>query len=82
MAIDKLLPRYLNTDDDERIITSFQMSDAQNLRVSVDDDGDALLIKNAYGNEDISGTIENGTMPTGTNVTIGSLADETKGPRS
>ena len=55
------------------------MSDAQNLRVSVDDDGDALLIKNAYGNEDISGTIENGTMPTGTNVTIGSLADETKG---
>ena len=79
MAIDKLLPRYLNTDDDERIITSVQMSDAQNLRVSVDDDGDALLIKNAYGNEDISTTIENGTMPTGTNVTIGSIADETKG---
>ena len=79
MAIDKLLPRYINTDDDERIITSVQMSDAQNLRVSVDDDGDALLIKNAYGNQDISGTIENGTMPTGTNVTIGSIGDETKG---
>tara|TARA_R110001583_G_scaffold23353_6_gene86410 strand:- start:52 stop:5130 length:5079 start_codon:yes stop_codon:yes gene_type:complete len=79
MAIDKLLPRYLNTDDDERIITSVQMSDAQNLRVSVDDDGDALLIKNAYGNQDISGTIENGTMPTGTSVTIGSISDETKG---
>ena len=79
MAIDKLLPRYLNTDDDERIITSVQMSDAQNLRVSVDDDGDALLIKNAYGNTLISGTITNGTMPTGTNVTIGSIGDETKG---
>ena len=49
-SIDKLIPRYLNTDDDERLIKNIEMTDAQNLRISVDVERDALVVKNAYGN--------------------------------
>ena len=76
-SIDKLIPRYLNTDDDERLVKNVEMTDAQNLRISVDVERDALVIKNAYGNVARSSTLENGSMPVGTNVTIGSVADET-----
>jgi hypothetical protein len=41
MAIDKLLPRYLNKDDDARILKSIEMLDALNVRVSQDADGNA-----------------------------------------
>ena len=75
-SIDKLLPRSLNQDDDERLIKSTEMTDAQNVRVSVDVERDALVLKNAWGNTLRSGTIENGTMPGGTNVTIGSIGDD------
>ncbi len=42
-SIDKLIPRYLNTDDDERLVKNVEMTDAQNLRVSVDVERDALV---------------------------------------
>ena len=76
-SIDKLIPRYLNTDDDERLVKNVEMTDAQNLRISVDVERDALVIKNAYGNVARSTTLENGSMPAGTNKAIGSVADET-----
>ena len=76
-SIDKLIPRYLNTDDDERLIKNIEMTDAQNLRISVDVERDALVVKNAYGNVARSSTLENGSMPNGTNVAIGSIADDT-----
>lgn len=76
-SIDKLIPRYLNTDDDERLIKNIEMTDAQNLRISVDVERDALVVKNAYGNVARSSTLQNGTMPAGTNVAIGSVADDT-----
>lgn len=76
-SIDKLIPRYLNTDDDERLIKNVEMTDAQNLRISVDVERDALVVKNAYGNVARSSTLENGSMPNGTNVAIGSVADDT-----
>ena len=75
-SIDKLLPRSLNQDDDERLITSTQMTDAQNIRVSVDSNEDALILKNAWGNTHRSATIENGSMPAGQNTTIGSVGDD------
>ena len=74
--IDKLLPRSLNTDDDERLIKSTQMTDAQNIRVSVDVEEDALVLKNAWGNTLRSSSIENGSMPSGVNVAIGAVADD------
>lgn len=76
-SVDKLIPRYLNTDDDERLVKSVEMTDAQNLRISVDVERDALVIKNAYGNVARSSSLENGSMPAGTNKVIGSVADET-----
>jgi len=76
-SIDKLIPRYLNTDDDERLVKNVEMTDAQNLRVSVDVERDALVIKNAYGNVARSSTLQNGSMPNGTNKTIGSVTDDT-----
>jgi len=75
-AIDKLLPRSLNQDDDERLVKSTEMTDAQNIRVSVDANEDALVLKNAWGNIHRSATIENGTMPAGTNIVIGAIGDD------
>lgn len=75
-SINKVLPRSLNQDDDERLVTRTEMTDAQNIRVSIDADGQALVLKNAWGNTHQSATIENGSMPAGTNVTIGSIGDD------
>ena len=75
-SIDKLLPRSLNQDDDERLVKATEMTDAQNVRVSVDVEKDSLVLKNAWGNTLRSGTIQNGSMPSGTNVTIGSVGDD------
>ena len=72
-SIDKLLPRSLNQDDDERLVTSTQMTDAQNVRVSIDANEDALVLKNSWGNIQRSATIENGSMPAGQNYCIGGL---------
>ena len=75
-SIDKIIPRYLNSDDDERLIKRTEMVDAQNVRVSVDSEIDAQVLKNAWGNISRADTIENGTIPAGTNVVIGTVADE------
>ena len=77
--INKLLPRYLNTDDDERLIKRSEMTDAQNIRVAVDVEKDSLVLKNAWGNTLRSGTIENGSALTGTSVTIGVVSDDNAG---
>jgi len=76
MAIDKLTPRYLNKDNDERLIKSMEMTDALNVRISTEDDGDGLVIKNAYGNTEVSLVTE---LPDGTNKVIGSVAVESTG---
>lgn len=75
-SIDKLLPRSLNQDDDERLVTSTQMTDAQNVRVSIDANEDALVLKNSWGNIQRSATIENGSMPAGQNYCIGGVGDD------
>ena len=75
-SVDKLLPRSLNVDDDERLISRTEMTDAQNVRVSIDGEENALVLKNAWGNTNRAATIENGSMPAGTNVTIGSVGDD------
>ena len=73
MAVQKLTPRYLNKDDDERLVKATEMTDALNVRVSSDDNGDALVLKNAYGNTEIT---LNTALPAGTNKVIGSVASE------
>ena len=77
-SINKLLPRSLNTDDDERLIQATEMTDAQNIRVSIDAEEDALVLKNSWGNVQRSATIENGSFPAGQNVCIGAVGDDTR----
>ena len=66
MAIDKLIPRYLNLDDDERLVQSMQMTDNLNVDISVDDANDAGVIKQAKGNRVATPAHSvDGTIPTG-----------------
>lgn len=70
MAIDKLIPRYLNKDDDYLLVKSVEMVDALNVQMSDDEAGNAGVIKNALGNVEVSGD----ALPTGTNTVIGTTA--------
>ena len=81
MPIDKLQPQFLNLDDDERLISKVEMSDAQNVRTSVDAAGNALVLRNAVGNFSRSedANILNGSMPAGTNITVGTCMAERLG---
>lgn len=76
MAVHKLTPRYLNKDDDERLIKSTEMTDAINVRISTDENGDSLVLKNAYGNTAVD---LDSSLPAGTNKVIGSVSDEQLG---
>jgi hypothetical protein len=68
--IDKL--DYLNKDDDA-LVKSVEMTDALNVRLSADTDGDEGVIKNAFGNSAVSFRTGNNwqglphALPAGTN---------------
>jgi hypothetical protein len=49
MAINKIVPQYLNKDDDERLVKQVEMVDAINVRVSPDAGGNSGVIKNILG---------------------------------
>lgn len=80
MAIEKLVPRYLNLDDDPRLIKNMEMTDAINVRISATEEGTEGVIKNAFGNEAVP--FKNGNnwqgkthaLPAGENFVI-SVAD-------
>ena len=76
MAIDKLTPRYLNKDSDERLVKNVEMTDALNLRISTEDDGDGIVIKNAYGNVAKGFNI---APASGTSKVVGSVSHEQLG---
>lgn len=75
MAIDKLLPRYLNKDDDSRIVKSIEFVDALNVRVSQDDSGNAGVIKNVEGNTVVSYNSSADTLPAGGNRVVGHVTN-------
>lgn len=54
MAIDKLIPRYINKEDDARLVKAVEMTDALNIRISSSANNNANVIKNAYGNTAVS----------------------------
>lgn len=74
MAIDKLIPRYLNKDDDYLLVKSVEMVDALNVQMSDDEGGNAGVIKNALGNVLVSSAASGDVLPTGTNTVIGTTA--------
>ena len=78
MAIDKIVPKYLNKEDDVRLVKNVEMTDALNVRISADMNGDGGVIKNAYGNSEVS--FRSGdSLPAGTNEVIGNIADTQSG---
>lgn len=78
MPIDKLIPQYLNRDDDERILKSFEMIDALNVRISHEEDGDAGVIKNVEGNKLVlpKDDVEDALPSSGKNRCIGVCESE------
>lgn len=77
MATDKLIPQYLNRDDDERILKSYEMIDALNVRVSHEEDGDAGVIKNVEGNQSVAAKSAADAIPAvGLNKVIGAVSSE------
>ena len=71
MAIDKLTPRYLNNDSDQKVIQGTEFFDANNIRVTSDKGGNGGVIKNIKGNTSIPlGT----SLPAGQNKVIGTYA--------
>lgn len=77
MPIDKLLPQYLNQDEDARLIKPVEMVDALNVRIDHDGDGDSGVLKNVQGNEAVPARGANDAIPTeGENRIIGSVSSE------
>ncbi len=78
MAIDKLTPRYLNFEDDERLVKRVEMTDAVNVRIDSDDDGNAGVVKNVAGNTLITFIENDAGIPSGDNKVIGSVHNNGK----
>lgn len=76
MGINTLTPRYLNLDNDSRIIAAQEMIDALNVRVSADEGGNQGVIKNIKGNTNITGTGLSPATIIGTNTIIGCYEHE------
>ena len=75
MAVDKLTPRYLNKDNDPRVLKSIELVDALNIRVSNDDGGNAGVVKNIKGNTVVAYKNTSDTLPAGTNKVIGHVSN-------
>jgi hypothetical protein len=74
MATIKNTPRYLNTDSDERVLQTTEMSDALNVRITAEDNGDAGVVKNVDGNTFL-GALGNATAGS-TNKIVGTYEHE------
>ena len=76
MAIDKLIPQYLTSDTDQKLIKSVEMTDNLNVRISNDDEGTYGVVKNVKGTTAITGKGSADIIPSGENRVIGSVANE------
>lgn len=76
MAIDKLIPQYLNSDTDQKLVKSVEMTDNLNVRVSEDDSGTDGVIKNIRGTDVVSPRRASDTFPSGDNRVIGSVSND------
>jgi len=55
MPIDKMIPRFLVSDEDERLLKEGAMTDALNVSISEDGDGSEGVLKNVKGTTAITG---------------------------
>jgi hypothetical protein len=79
MAIDKITPRFLVSDEDERLLEAGAMTDALNVTISEDGEGSEGVIKNVKGT--IAGTAVSGSALTAANnvTVIGQVSDPQRG---
>ena len=73
MAIDKITPRQLNKDEDSLLLRSVEMSDALNVRISEDEEGNRGVLKNIKGNSALLLDAAD-SLPSGTNRVVGSCS--------
>ena len=73
MGINTLTPRYLNLDNDSRIIAAQEMIDALNVRVSADEGGNQGVVKNIKGNTNLTGNGLGYSFAGNTNTIVGCL---------
>ena len=76
MAIDKLIPQYLSSDTDQKLVKSVEMTDNLNVRVSNNAEGTAGVIKNIKGTEALSPKTPADAFPVGDNRVIGSVDND------
>lgn len=79
MAIDKIIPRFLVSDEDERLLKEGAMTDALNVTISEDGDGTEGVLKNVRGTEAAT-AISGSELTDGDAVTvIGQVSDPQRG---
>ena len=77
MPIDKIIPRFLVSDKDERLLKEGAMTDALNVTISEDGDGSEGVIKNIKGTT--AASVDAGSeLGTGLTV-IGQVSDPQRG---
>jgi hypothetical protein len=76
MAIDKLIPQYLNSDTDQKLVKSVEMTDNLNVRVSNDAEGTEGVIKNVKGTDVVGRKTAADEYPVGENRVIGAASNE------
>ena len=79
MAIDKIIPRFLVADKDERLLEEGAMTDALNVSVTVNGEGTEGVIKTLKGTDAVSAIDGNSIGTTNTHKCIGSVADKENG---
>ena len=79
MPIDKMIPRFLVSDEDERLLKEGAMTDALNVTISEDGDGSEGVLKNVKGTT--AGTAVSGSELTDNDsvTVIGQVSDPQKG---
>ena len=80
MAIDKMIPRFLVSDEDERLLKEGAMTDALNVSISEDGSGSEGVIKNMKGTIAATAFNSGSDLPVGDSVTvIGQVSDPQQG---
>ena len=79
MAIDKMIPRFLVSDEDERLLKEGTMTDALNVTISEDGDGSEGVLKNVKGTTAAT-AVSGSELTDGDAVTvIGQVSDPQRG---
>lgn len=74
MAINKIVPQYLNKDDDERLVKQVEMVDALNVHVSADETGNSGVVKNILGTSLVTAYGLDDRILTSNTQVVGSIA--------